>query len=129
MAYNILIVDDSITTRAVISKTINIAGVETNEIFEANNGKEALDILNENWIDIIFSDINMPVMGGVELIERMYNDGVLKTIPVIIVSTEGNATRIEQLKSRGVKAYIRKPFTPELIKGVVDDILEDDNEQ
>ncbi|MFP4458834.1 MAG: response regulator [Candidatus Zixiibacteriota bacterium] len=124
MAYNILVVDDSATTRAVILKTIKIAGVETNEVYQASNGKEALDILNDNWIDIIFSDINMPVMGGVEMIEKMYNDGILKTIPVIIVSTEGNATRIEQLKSRGVKAYLRKPFTPESIKDVIDDILE-----
>ncbi len=124
MAYNILIVDDSATTRAVIEKTIKIAGVSTNEIYQAANGKEALSVLEASWIDLIFSDINMPVMGGVEMVEKMHEDGLLKTIPVIIVSTEGNATRIEQLKSRGVRAYIRKPFTPELIKGVIDDILE-----
>ena len=128
MAYNILIVDDSATTRAVIKKTIQIAGVETNEIYQAANGKEALELLDANWVDIVFSDVNMPVMGGVEMVEKLYEDGLLKTIPVIMISTEGNATRIEQLKSRGVRAYIRKPFTPEIIKSVIDDILEADDE-
>jgi two-component system chemotaxis response regulator CheY len=62
-------------------------------------------------------------MGGVEMIERMHEDDYLKKIPVIVVSTEGSATRIEQLKTKGVCAYIRKPFTPELIRKVVDDVL------
>ena len=129
MAYNILVVDDSVTTRAVIKKTIGIAGVEVNELFQAGNGKEALEILRENWIDVIFSDINMPIMGGVEMIEKLSEDGLLKTIPVIVVSTEGNRTRIEQLKSKGICAYIRKPFTPEMIKNVVDEVMGSQNEE
>ncbi len=123
MALNILVVDDSETVRKVIIKTLGLAGVSVNELYEAANGREALDVLGEHWIDLIFSDINMPIMGGVEMIERMKEDEVLKTIPVIVVSTEGSATRIEHLKSKGINAYIRKPFTPELIRKVVDDIV------
>jgi two-component system chemotaxis response regulator CheY len=124
MALNILVVDDSETVRAVIAKTLELAELPVNDLYQASNGKEALEILNEHWIDLVFADINMPVMSGIEMIERMYKDGLLKTIPVIIVSTEGSATRVEQLKSKGVSAYVRKPFTPELIRKVVDDILE-----
>ncbi len=123
MAFNILIVDDSATVRAVIEKTLHIAGVDVGEIFKAENGKEALEIIGNNWVDIILSDINMPVMGGIEMIEKMSEDGLLKTIPVIVVSTEGSSTRIEQLKSKGVRGYIRKPFTPEIVKQMVDDIM------
>jgi len=123
MALNILVVDDSNTVRAVIVKTLQICGVPINEIHQAANGKEALDTLKDHWVDLIFSDINMPVMGGVEMIQQMQQDDMLKTIPVIVVSTEGSATRIEQLKAQGVKAYIRKPFTPELVRAVVLDII------
>jgi len=123
MALNILVVDDSETVREIIAKTLELAQVPVSELFMAANGKEALDILAEHWVDLVFSDINMPVMGGVEMIERMHEDELMKTIPVVVVSTEGSATRIDQLKSKGVSAYIRKPFTPELIRKVVDDII------
>lgn len=123
MALNILVVDDSLTIRAVIAKTLKLAEVPINELYEAANGKEALVILGKEWIDLIFSDINMPVMGGVEMIERIKEDNALESIPVIVVSTEGSATRVEELKSKGIRAYIRKPFTPELVRSVVNDIM------
>ncbi len=124
MALNFLIVDDSQTVRAVITKTLQMSGMDVGEIHHAANGREALDLLDEHWIDLIFSDIHMPVMSGIEMVNKLQEDGVLKTMPVIIVSTEGSQTRIEQLKAKGISAYIRKPFTPELIKSVVDDVLE-----
>jgi two-component system chemotaxis response regulator CheY len=124
VAYNILVVDDSATVRAVIAKTLGIAGVPVSEIYQAANGQEALDLLSEHWVDLVFADINMPVMNGIEMVERMSADGMLDTIPVVIVSTEGSATRIEQLLSKGVSAYIRKPFTPEMLREVVDQIME-----
>jgi two-component system, chemotaxis family, chemotaxis protein CheY len=123
MALNVLIVDDSETVRSVIIKTLSIAQIPVNTIYQAANGKEALSVLEEQWIDIVFADINMPVMGGIEMVEKMSEDGLLKSVPVVIVSTEGSSTRIEQLKKKGVSAYIRKPFTPETIRKVVDDII------
>ena len=123
MAYNILVVDDSAIVRAVIKKTLTIAGVDVGELFNAANGQEGLDIVAGQWIDLVIADINMPVMGGIEMLEKMSADGLLTTIPVIIVSTEGSATRIEELKKKGVSAYIRKPFTPELIREVVDKVM------
>ena len=127
MSYNILIVDDSRTTRTVISKTLKLAGVPINHLHEAENGKVALKILEDNWVDLVLADINMPEMDGVEMVDRMAKDGLLKTIPVVIVSTEGSQTRIEEMRAKGVKAYVRKPFTPELIKNLVEDILGEKN--
>jgi len=116
MAYNVLIVDDSSTARSVIGKTLMISGVPIGQVYYAANGQEALDLLKANWVDIVFADINMPVMNGVEMIARMEEDGLLQSIPVVVVSTEGSSTRIDGLKAKGIKGYIRKPFSPEKIK-------------
>ncbi|MBD3243364.1 MAG: response regulator [Chitinivibrionales bacterium] len=123
MAYTILLVDDSITVRQVIARALDIASVPLNEIHHAGNGKEALEILNNHWIDLAFVDINMPVMNGMELIEQMRKDGVLAKMPVVVISTDGSTTRVEQLVAKGVSAYIRKPFTPEKLRAVVEDVL------
>lgn len=123
MSLNILVVDDSETVRDIIAKTLAMAQVPVNELYKAANGKEALEILRDKWVDLVFSDINMPVMTGVEMIEKMNEDDLLKSVPVVVISTEGSATRIDQLKEKGVCAYVRKPFTPEKIREVVDSII------
>jgi len=123
MPYNILIVDDSETVRAVISRTLEMAEISIKTLHQAQNGKEALEILRREWIDLVFSDINMPVMSGVEMIEQMQQDDLLGTIPVVVISTEGSKTRIDNLMEKGVRAYIRKPFTPEKVKEIIEDLL------
>lgn len=124
---NVLIVDDSQTVREVIVKTLNVAGVDVREVFQAENGQEALDTMGAQWVDLVISDINMPVMNGIELVERMQAHDIIKTIPVVIVTTEGSQKRITDLAEKGVKAYLRKPFSPEQIREVVDGILEGQN--
>ncbi len=123
MGYNILVVDDSATIRAVIGKTLGLAGVPVTQLYEAGNGREALEVLGAQWIDLVFADINMPEMNGIEMVERMSADGMLGTIPVVMVSTDGSRTRIEELLARGIRAYVRKPFTPEVIRKVVNEVL------
>jgi len=128
MALNILIVDDSQTVRSVIAKTLRLAELPIGELLEASNGAEALELLGAHWVDLVFSDINMPVMGGMELIDRMRDDETHASTPVIVVSTEGSTTRIEELKAKNIDAYIRKPFSPEQLREVVDQVLGFDNE-
>ncbi len=123
MAYNILIVDDSAIIRAVLVKTLNMSGYDIGTLLQAANGQEALDLLEKNWVDIVLADINMPVMTGIELVERMAKSNIIKTIPVVIISTERSETRIKELMSRGVRAYLNKPFTPENLKKVLDEIF------
>jgi two-component system chemotaxis response regulator CheY len=129
MSFNILIVDDSRTIRSVIRKTLLIAGVPTGELYEASNGLEGLQIMKDNWVDLCFADINMPVMNGIEMIEQMLADQMLEKLPVVIVSTEGSKTRIEELFRKGVRAYLRKPITPEIIRNVVKEVLGDYDEK
>ncbi|MDR0869066.1 MAG: response regulator [Planctomycetota bacterium] len=123
MAYNIVIVDDSATVRAVLKKTLHLSGVAVGVLKEANNGREALEILRDGWFDLVFTDINMPEMNGIELINTLANDEVMSTIPIVVVSTDGSSSRIEEVKAKGVRAYVRKPFTPECIRDVINGVL------
>jgi len=70
-------------------------------------------------VDIVFSDIHMPEMNGIMLVNAMQADPDLREVPVIIVSTEGSTTRIDELKKMGIRGYLRKPFTPEAIRDVI----------
>jgi len=123
MAYSILIVDDSNTVRAAILKTLKMTRLPFEKIMQASDGAEALTLLNQHWFDIVLSDIHMPHMDGVCLVEHMNRDPALSSTPVIIISTEGSQTRIEQLKKKGISGYLRKPFTPEAIRDAIVEVL------
>lgn len=123
MAFNILLVDDSATVRAVISKALNLAGVDISELYQAGHGQEALEILEKEWVDLVFCDISMPVMDGEELVTAMNENGMIQSIPVVIVSSAGSEPRVARLKENGVKDYIQKPFTPERIREVVEQVM------
>lgn len=123
MSFRFLIVDDSSIVRKSLKKTIAMAGINVNEIKEAENGLQALQQVKNSWIDLIFLDINMPVMNGIEFMQELRADDEHKTTPVIIISTEGSKERIEQLNDLGVRAYLRKPLTPELLVNTLNSIL------
>jgi two-component system, chemotaxis family, chemotaxis protein CheY len=123
MAFNILLVDDSLTVRAVIKKTLRLAGVDIGELHEAGNGQEALAVLDANWIDLVFADLCMPVMDGEEFVDRLHQSGVLASLPVVIVSSAGSEPRIARLREKGVRDFVHKPFTPERIREVVDQVM------
>ncbi|MDR2727925.1 MAG: response regulator [Chitinispirillales bacterium] len=123
MAYNILIVDDSPTMRTILVKTLGMAEIQIGELYEAGNGREALDVMEKEWVDIVFADINMPVMNGIEMVNSMADSGQIETIPVVVISTEGSKTRLKGLMDKGVKGFLRKPISPELFKSVVDKVL------
>ncbi len=119
MALNIMIVDDSSLTRKAIKQIIDMLGLDVGQILEAENGTEALKILEETKVDLVLADLNMPEMGGIEMIYHMRGNEAIKDIPVVVVSTESSTTRIEGLLANGAKAYLHKPFTPEEFKEVI----------
>lgn len=123
MGLSVLVVDDSAVTRAVIKKSLSMAGLDIGTIYEAANGLEALKVLEDSWIDLVFADLQMPEMNGVELVERMAKDSLLVSIPVVVVSADPNQQRADELAKLGVRAFIRKPFRPEGIKQIVTDVL------
>lgn len=123
MAFNILVVDDSMPMRKVIKKTIMASGFSMSEYSEAADGAEALKVLRDKWVDIVVTDFNMPNMNGLELVTEMKNDDLLKSIPVLVITTEGSQVRVDEFKEKGVAGYIKKPFTPEEIRRKLHDIL------
>ncbi len=122
MPLNILIVDDSAVMRAMIKKTLKMTGIEMNETHEAPDGRKALEILSRQQVDIVISDINMPVMDGEEMIRHMKETDAYSQIPIIVISTEGSETRIKRLIQSGVD-FIKKPFSPEKVNEVLNNIL------
>lgn len=119
MSLNILVVDDSDVIRSMIARTLTLTEIPIGAVFEASNGREALDVLDDSWVDLVLADINMPVMNGEEMLESMRANAEMADTPVIVVSTEGASERVEQLLANGVSAWIRKPFTPEQIRDVI----------
>lgn len=112
MAFNLLVVDDSMMTRNIIKKALSMTDWPLGEIHEASNGREALESMRKIWIDLVLADLNMPDMTGFEMVAAMAEDPLLKTIPVIVVSSEGNPKILEELKAKGVRECVRKPFEP-----------------
>ena len=118
MALNILIVDDSSVMRAIIIKTLRLSQLPLGEVHEATNGQEALKVLDGNWIDLALVDINMPVMTGEEMIDRLRQNPETADLPVIVVSTEGSETRRQVLMEKGA-GFVHKPFTPETLRDAI----------
>lgn len=123
MSFNVLIVDDSASMRAVIKKIIAISGFRLDQCLEAANGREALDQLKGHWVDVILSDINMPEMNGMELLKALKEDPLYQNIPAIIISTDGSAERMTDALRAGAKEFIKKPFLPEEIRGVLYNVM------
>ena len=98
MSLNVLIVDDSAAMRSIIQKTLQISGLEIGNVYQAKNGEEALEMLEENWVDLALVDINMPVMDGETLINRVRENPDLAELPIVVVSTESSEARIVQLR-------------------------------
>ncbi len=124
MSHRILVVDDSAMTRRVIHKTLALAGLEIGEFHEARDGAEALELLGRHAVDLIFTDLNMPNMAGDELLARIRENDSWDNVRVVVISTEGSQTRLAAIKSQGAAAILRKPFTPEQVKSVIEQILE-----
>ena len=119
MALNILIVDDSALTRKKIRRIIEMVDLEVEEFLEAENGAEALKVLDHVKVDLVLADLNMPEMGGVEMIRRMRMSEATRSVPVVVISTESSTTRVKELLAEGVKDYLHKPFTPEEFRGLI----------
>lgn len=113
MAYRVLIVDDSPAMRSFVRRIMQLSGFELSACYEASHGGEALDLLKEHWVDAILTDINMPVVDGEELLRRLAADEILRSIPVVVISTDATRQRIAQMLSLGARGYVTKPFLPE----------------
>jgi two-component system, chemotaxis family, chemotaxis protein CheY len=123
MPYNVLIVDDSGTMRNVIKKVLRLTGISFGNCLEAANGQEAMAVLENNWVDLILSDINMPVMDGFGLLRAVKSQPSFQDVPVVLITTESNEKRLQEAMRLGANGYIHKPFTPETVRTLVREVM------
>lgn len=126
MGPNILIVDDSAMMRAIIKRVANLSDMSIGTIFEAANGAEALAVLEANDVQVLFTDINMPVMTGIELLRAISTDARWKNLLRVIISTDGSEARRNEVRDLDVRIYIEKPFRPEVMRDVLATLATED---
>ena len=122
----ILIVDDSSMMRAMIKRVVKLTEVPVQEILEAGDGAEALALLEQHDVQLLLTDINMPVMNGAELLRALSEDERWSGLTRVIISTDGSTARREEAAALDVRCYLEKPFSPEVLRDVLNDVAETD---
>ncbi len=119
----VLVVDDSAVMRKIIKKNIKDAGLVVDEFADAGDGKQALDVVSHDNIDLILVDWNMPNMSGLEFIKTLSSLGLPKKIPIVMVTTEGSDSKKAEAKESGADGYLTKPFTADQIRDALGSFL------
>jgi two-component system chemotaxis response regulator CheY len=112
----VLIVDDSSVMRKIVERSLRQAGLDTMTVFEAGSGVEGLEVLSNQPVHLILSDINMPSMDGLEFLRQIRAQNLAEGVPVVMITTESSEEHVKQAILAGAQGYIRKPFTAEQVK-------------
>jgi len=108
--------------RRIIKNTLARLGYK--DVLEAEHGIAAWQVMNENsGIDVLITDWNMPEMNGLELVKKVRAESKYEDMPIIMVTTEGGKTEVITALKAGVNNYIVKPFTPQVLKEKLEDVL------
>jgi len=122
VSLNIVVADDSALMRSIIKRTLEMCGVDA-EIREADNGRGALDAVEDGGVDLLIIDINMPEMNGEQVVEAVRANPATSSVPIVVVSTESSDTRRERLTNAGAH-FVHKPFTPEDLRQAIQTMTE-----
>jgi len=117
----ILLVDDSALARKHIKRTLTSMGLDN--VTEAENGIEAVSILSESLFDLIVTDYNMPEMDGRELSAYIREQSNQSSVPIIMVTSEQNSSRLAAVQQAGVSAICNKPFEPESVRQLIQQLI------
>ena len=118
----VLVVDDSAVMRAMIVRTLGLTGLPIGDIVQAEHGRRALECLAAQPVDLVLVDLNMPVMGGEELLVNLRANPATARIPAVVISSDSSAGRPRRLLELRA-AFVRKPFTPESLAETVGCVL------
>jgi two-component system chemotaxis response regulator CheY len=116
----VMIVDDSVSMRQMVGYTLRQGGFD---VLEAEHGQDALNQLQSSTVDLVITDLNMPVMDGITLIQNLRSQASMKGKPILMLTTEGLAAKKEQGKAAGATGWIVKPFDPEKLLQTVAKVL------
>jgi two-component system chemotaxis response regulator CheY len=121
MARNVLVVDDSSSMRTLVSSTLKGLGFETTE---AADGSDALQkVKTMRTVDLVITDLNMPVMDGITFVQNLRKLAALKYVPVLLLTTETRTEFKDKAKAAGATGWLTKPFDPKALTAVVQRIL------
>ena len=120
----IIIADDSATARMFIKRCLEIIGMGDAEIIEAEHGKEALAAAKEQKVDLLLTDLNMPVMDGETLVKWIKASPKLCDLPVIVITSAGNPAKEAQLIELGAHRVLNKPVSPPVMMDALADFLD-----
>jgi two-component system chemotaxis response regulator CheY len=119
MAKRVLAVDDSKTMRDMVGFTLKSAGFE---VIEAEDGVRALSVLAGTSVDLVITDINMPNMDGVTLVKELRSRPAFKSIPILVLTTEGGDAKKAEGRAAGATGWIIKPFVPDKLLQIVNKV-------
>jgi two-component system chemotaxis response regulator CheY len=124
MSLDLILVDDSSAMRKMIRRVLDVSGFAIGRCHEASNGRDALDVLARERVDVVLTDINMPVMDGEAFVRELRANRELAQLPVIVISTDSTAVRRERLDQLGAQGYLSKPFTPERLRDELERVID-----
>lgn len=124
MEADILVVDDSAAIRKILQRVLRQTGMAIRTIYEAGDGQEALAVLKTQKPSLVLTDINMPNMDGLQLLAAIKAVPEWRSLPVVMITTEGGETKVSEAVRLGAAGYVRKPFTADQIKEKLAGILE-----
>lgn len=121
MGINVLLIDDSAVMRAMLLKSLEMSGLPLGQVYQAADGAEGLELLQQHWFDLVMLDISMPGMPGDAMLETMRAEPALAAMPVLVVTSERGTERIARMAQLGA-VHLNKPFLPEQLREVVLDL-------
>ncbi|MGS1005636.1 response regulator [Achromobacter anxifer] len=122
MVATILVADDSATMRMIVQATLTGAGWK---VLTAGNGQEALDMARRHQVDLVVSDWNMPVMGGLELIQGLRQEDEYLDVPVLVLTTEDDVDSKMAARDLGVCGWLSKPVDPDVLVELASELLDE----
>lgn len=122
MGMKVLLIDDSGLMRKLILRSLRQADIGVTETFEAANGQEGLDALKANKPDVVLCDWNMPVMDGIQFVEKACT---FSSVPIVMLTTEGTVEKIATARKAGATGYVTKPFTPDKLGTAISAAIEE----
>lgn len=123
MPLDVLIVDDSAAIRKILQRVLRQTDVPIGEVYEAGDGLEAIQVMKAQNIGLVLSDINMPNMDGLQLLSELKANASWKSVPIVMITTEGSQQKVVEAVNLGAAGYVKKPFTAEQIKDKLVSVL------